>query len=228
MGGKSKQSPVDDALLGLDSGADEFIGRNFSEQELICRVRTLLRFKDLQDGVRRANHRIDELSTTDDLTGMLNMRALHRKGEEEILRSRRFKKPVSALLINLDDFSAINHHLGFSTGSAVIQEVANRIRSSIRSIDMTARVGADEFFLLLVESDLASAEFMAERIRDAIQSVPFKDSKHSASVTACIGVAGLGPDHKDQQMSDLFHSASEALRSAKAAGPNHVEIYSFA
>jgi GGDEF domain-containing protein len=69
---------------------------------------------------------------------------------------------------------------------------------------------------------------MAERIRDAIQANPFKDMKHVVSVTACVGVAGLAADHKDPQMSDLFHSASEALRSAKAAGPNRIEIYSFA
>jgi two-component system cell cycle response regulator len=226
--GATGNDKIDDALLGLDSGADEFIGRHFSEPELLCRVRTLLRFKDLQDSLRRANHRIDELSTTDELTGMLNMRTLHRKGEEEILRARRFKKPVSALIVNLDRFSAVNHQLGFASGSVIIQEVANRIRSSIRSIDMAARVGADEFFILLVESDLANAEFMAERIRDAIQSNPYKDAKYSTQLTACIGVAGLPPDHHDQQMSDLFHTASEALRSAKAIGPNHIEIYSFA
>ena len=219
---------VEDSFLGLETGADDYITKPFRPQQLIGRVRSMLRFKEAQDALRKAAHRIDELTTTDDLTGLLNMRTLHRKGEEEILKARRFKKPVSALIINLDQFSAINHQLGFSVGSIVIQEVANRIRSSIRSIDMAARVGADEFFLLLVESDLASAEFMAERIRDAIQSVPFKDAKHSTSVTACIGVAGLGPEDKDQQMSDLFHSASEALRSAKAAGPNHIEIYSFA
>ena len=113
-------------------------------------------------------------------------------------------------------------------GSLVIQEVANRIRSSIRSIDMAARVGADEFFIFFVESDLASAEFMAERIRDAIQSILLRTISTPRTSPPASAWRGSLQSHKDQQMSDLFHSASEALRSAKAAGPNRIEIYSFA
>lgn len=219
---------LDDLVFGIESGADDFISKPFRVQELLVRMKTLLRFKDTQDALRRANQRIDEITSTDELTGLLNMRTLHRKGEEEIQRTRRFKKPVSALLINLDRFSDINHEHGFSTGSAVLEEVGKRIRGCLRSIDMVARVGADEFFTLLVETDLANAEFMAERIRDAIQSHPYKDAKHSVSLSTCIGVAGLNSDQANHQMSDLFHFASEALRSAKSTGPNHIEIYSFA
>jgi diguanylate cyclase (GGDEF)-like protein len=224
----TSNSSMADVSLGLDSGADDYLTKPFRPQELITRVRTMLRFKDTQDALRRANHRIEEISSTDDLTGLMNMRMLHRRGEEEILRSRRFRKPVSALLINIDQFSDINHQQGFTTGSAVIQEVGQRIHKCLRSIDMVARVGADEYFALLVETDLANAEFMAERIRGAIESVPYKDAKHSVKLTASIGVAGINVDQPDQQLSDLFHASSEALRSAKAAGPNKIEIYSFA
>jgi two-component system cell cycle response regulator len=223
---------VDMGNGGLDLGADDYLMKPFRAHELITRIRTMLHYKDTQDLLRRANHRIEEISSTDDLTGLMNMRTLHRKGEEEVLRSRRFKKPVSALLINLDRFSDINHKLGFQTGSAVLQEMGSRIKNSLRSIDMVARVGADEFFVLLVETDLANAEFMAERIRDGIQSQAFRDPKHTAELTTCIGVAGLNfaesEGDNQQHISDLFHFASEALRSAKAAGPNRIEIYSFA
>jgi two-component system, cell cycle response regulator len=223
---------VDMGNGGLDLGADDYLMKPFRSHELITRIRTMLHYKDTQDLLRRANHRIEEISSTDDLTGLMNMRTLHRKGEEEVLRSRRFKKPVSALLINLDRFSDINHKLGFQTGSAVLQDMGARIKNSLRSIDMVARVGADEFFVLLVETDLANAEFMAERIRDGIQSQAFRDQKHAAELTTCIGVAGLNfaesEGDNQQHISDLFHFASEALRSAKAAGPNRIEIYSFA
>jgi diguanylate cyclase (GGDEF)-like protein len=223
----------EDSMLGLDSGADDYVAKPFRAQELLTRVRTMLRFRDVQDALRRANHRIEEISSTDDLTGLMNMRTLHRKGEEEIVRCRRFRKPTSALLINLDHFSEINHQHGFPVGSAVIQEVGSRIKKCLRSIDMASRVGADEFCVLLVETDLSNAEFMGERIRDAIQSEPYKGGKFVVKMTACIGIAGIlgttesGGD-SDQHMSDLFHITSEALRSAKAAGPNIIEIYSFA
>jgi diguanylate cyclase (GGDEF)-like protein len=135
---------------------------------------------------------------------------------------------VTALIVNLDGFSKVNQANGFQFGTQVLQEAAKRLKSCIRNIDMVARIGADEFFVLLIETDLAGGEFVSERARDAIQSQPFKTDKVSATLSACIGVAGISADQQDARMSDLIHSASEALRSAKAAGPNRIEIYSFA
>jgi diguanylate cyclase (GGDEF)-like protein len=152
---------------------------------------------------------------------------MYRRGEEEIVRSKRFRKPVSSLLINLDGFVTVNQNIGFLAGSHVLQEVGNRIKQCIRSIDLVARVGADEFFVLLSETDLASAEFIAERARDSIQSLPFKNEKQTIKLTATIGVAGLTPDQSNQRMSDLLHCTTEALRSAKANGTNRIEVYSF-
>jgi two-component system cell cycle response regulator len=211
-----------DSSQGVDLGADDFLSRPFRSQEIITRIRTNLRLKDTQDLLKRANHRIEEISTTDDLTGLMNMKTLYRKAQEELQRARRLGKPFSALLINLDKFSAANHRQGFQVGNSLIQEAGLRIKAMMRSIDIVARVGADEFFAVLIETDLANAEFMAERIRDAIQSKPFGKQ----TLTAGIGVATLGDP--EQTLTDLFHFTSEALRSAKNAGPNRIEIYSFA
>ena len=219
---------LEDVNKGIGAGADDYLTKPFRSQELISRVRMMLRFKDLQDSLRRANERIEELTSTDELTGLLSFRTLFRRGEEEILRSRRFRKPVSALIVNLDKFSQVNQDYGFQFGTAVLQEAGKRIRGCIRNIDMVARIGADEFFILLVETDLAGAEFVAERVRDAVQAEPYKSDKQAAPLTACVGVAGIGPEQPDSKMSDLIHSASEALRSAKVAGANKIEVYSFA
>jgi two-component system cell cycle response regulator len=211
----------------LEGGGDDFIFKPFRNEEVSLRIKTMLRLKEIQDSLRRAHHRIEELSSTDDLCGLMNMRALYRRGEEEIVRARRFRKPVSALLINLDAFSDVNQSYGFVAGSHVLQEVALRIKQCVRSIDLVARMGADEFFVLLLETDLAGAEFVAERIRDAIQSVPFKSEKQSIKLTGTLGVAGLTPDQTQQKMSDLLHIVTEALKSAKANGNNRIEVYSF-
>jgi diguanylate cyclase (GGDEF)-like protein len=219
---------LEDVNKGIGAGADDYLTKPFRSQELVSRVRMMLRFKDLQDALRRANERIEELTSTDELTGLLSFRTLFRRGEEEILRSRRFRKPVSALIVNLDKFSQVNQDYGFQFGTALLQEAGKRIRGCIRNIDMVARIGADEFFILLVETDLAGAEFVAERVRDAIQSEPYRSEKQSTSLSACIGVAGISAEQPDSKMSDLIHSASEALRSAKVAGPNKIEVYSFA
>jgi diguanylate cyclase (GGDEF)-like protein len=219
---------LEDVNRGISAGADDYLTKPFRSQDLLSRVRAMLKFKELQDSLRRANDRIEELTSTDELTGLLSFRTLFRRGEEEILRSRRFRKPVSALIVNLDHFSKVNQELGFQFGTQVLQEVGRRLKQCIRNIDMVARIGADEFFILLVETDLAGAEFVAERARDVLQSEPLRGDKLSTSVTACIGVAGIGTEQPDAKMSDLIHSASEALRSAKATGPNQIEVYSFA
>jgi two-component system cell cycle response regulator len=211
----------------FEEGADHVLPRGFGPSDLIATLRVMLRMKELQDSVRRLNHRVEELTTTDELTGALNMRALFRRGEEEILRSRRFRKPVSGLLINLDQFSGINQAYGFLFGSSVIQEAAKRIRQSLRSIDLLARVGGDEFFALLLETDLAGAEFVAEKIRTAIQAEEIKGDRGKCKVTACVGVGGFMPEQADQHMNDMLHIASEALRVAKGNGPGTIEIYSF-
>ena len=130
--------------------------------------------------------------------------------------------------MNLDQFSDVNQTTGFIAGNKVLQEVALRVRQCVRTLDLVARVGADEFFVLLSETDLSSAEFVAEQIRDAIQSTPFKTEKQALKLTTSVGVAGVTPDQGELRMAELFHHASEALKSAKANGANRIEIYSFA
>jgi PleD family two-component response regulator len=110
-----------DCSQGIDLGADDFLSRPFRGQEIVTRIRTSLRLKDTQDLLRRANHRVDELSATDDLTGLMNMKTLLRKGQEEIQRARHLGKPFSALLVNLDGFSETNHQRGFQIGNLIIE-----------------------------------------------------------------------------------------------------------
>jgi len=223
----SANMTLEEVTKGLDAGADDYLTKPFRAQDLVSRVRAMLRLKEAMDALKRANHRIEELSSTDELTGLLNMRAIYRRGEEEIVRSKRFRKPVSALLVNMDGFSDVNQNYGFVIGSHVLQEVAARIRQCLRAVDLVARVGADEFFVILSDTDLAAAEFIAERVRDAVQSTPFKNDKQMIRLTATVGVAGITYNQTEQRMTDLLHIATEALRSAKANGANRVEVYSF-
>ncbi len=224
----SGNSSLEDVTNGLEAGADDFMTKPFRVQDLMVRIRIMLKMKELQDSLRRATTRLEELSSTDDLTGVLNLRALQRRGEEEIQRSRRFRKPISGLMINLDQFSAVNELSGFVFGSQVLKAVSAHIRKCVRSVDLICRVGADEFFVLLPETDLAGAEYVGERIRDAVQNAEFAADRHNIKITASIGIAGFDRDNSEGGMIDLFKNAHEALRSAKLAGANRIEIYSFA
>lgn len=219
---------IEDVIKGLDAGADDYLSKPFRSTELITRLRTMLRTKELQDNLRRYQHRIEELSSTDELTGLLNMRALYRRAEEEIQRCRRFRKPISGLLVNIDQFSTVNENADFIFGNTVLREIGVIMKKCVRNMDLIARVGADEYFVLLTETDLAGAEFVAERMREAIQAAEFKADKFSAKLTACFGAAGFTNEHIGMGMGELFRNCSESLRSAKVSGTNRIEIYSFA
>ena len=220
--------PQAEVIKAIELGADDYLPKPVVESDLAIRMRVLFRIKEVYDALQRADDRIEELTSTDELTGLSNFRTLYRKGEEEILRSRRFRKPISAIMVNLDGFAKVNQDYGFLFGTHVLQEVSKRLKACIRNIDMIARIGADEYFILLLETDLAGAEFVAERVRDAISSQVYRTDKLTAKLTASMGVAGIRAEQQDAKMSDLMHSSSEALRSAKAAGPNKIEVYSFA
>jgi diguanylate cyclase (GGDEF)-like protein len=222
-----EEMQTDELSRCLESGTDDFIFKPIRQIDLVPRVRAQVRMKEVHDALRRAGHRIEELTSTDDLTGVMNMRALFRKGEEEIGRSKRFRRPVSSILLNIDGFTQVNQNYGFLFGSFILQEVATLIQQCLRSVDLVARVGADEFFILLPEADLVSAELVAEKIRDSVQCDQFKNEKQTVRITATLGVAGLTPDQTNQKMTDLLHLTTEALKSAKANGTNLIEVYSF-
>jgi two-component system cell cycle response regulator len=223
----SSSIDIEGVKAELNAGADSFLMKPFRHHEVLSCLHSMIKLKELQDSLRRSNRRIDDLMSTDELTGLLNVRAVFRRGEEQISRSRKFRKSIAALLINLDGFLSVNQSHGFLTGSRILQEVGMRIRQCIRSIDVAARVGADEFLVLLDDMDLAEAEVMAERVLESIQLSPYKEEKQMIKLTAAIGVGGLSPDQSYGSMTDLFHIVSEALRSAKANGAGRIEVYSF-
>ncbi|MBL7715509.1 MAG: diguanylate cyclase [Bdellovibrionales bacterium] len=217
----------DFVLKGIDAGADDYLGKPFRSVELLSRIRAMLHLKELQDSLRRSHHRIEELTSTDELTGLFNMKAMYRDAENEVLRCKRFRKPISGILVNLDQFTTVNENADFLFGNVVLKEVGAIIKRAVRNMDYAARVGADEFFILLPETDLAGAEYVANRIRESIQTAEFKADRYSAKITACLGVAGFSLEHTGTGMGELYRNCNESLRSAKVGGTNRTEIYSF-
>jgi len=155
-----------------------------------------------------------ELIYTDDLTGLFNHRYLHLAIEKEIGRSQRYGMKFSLIFIDLDHFKEINDTHGHLCGSKTLAEVAQVLRHNVREVDTLFRYGGDEFTALLVETDAAGAEIVAERMRAAVASTPYlQEEGICARITATFGLSTF-PDHSEERAA-LINLADQAMFNGK-------------
>jgi diguanylate cyclase (GGDEF)-like protein len=167
----------------------------------------------------------ERLSQTDDLTKLHNARYLRQFLLGEVRRARRYNSSVGALFFDLDDFKNVNDVYGHLVGSHVLMEMAAIILSSVRDTDVVARYGGDEFVVVLPESDVEPAAFVAERVRQKIERNSFTGGRGlRLKLTASFGVANF-PLHA-QSPQQLVANADAAMYEAKAAGKNCVRFAS--
>ncbi|MFP5221490.1 MAG: diguanylate cyclase [Acidobacteriota bacterium] len=172
--------------------------------------------------VREAEIELTRQANTDGLTGLCNRKWFNEVIETEICRALRYERPLAMILMDLDHFKAINDKYGHPVGDDVLIAVADRIRTSVRRGDVAARVGGEEFAVLLPETGILAAALMAERIRAEIAaSVLARSGNNPVGCTVSIGVADVCPSI--QNHSALYTAVDEALYQAKRLGRNRVE-----
>ena len=228
----SGHSEVNDIIKGLDSGADDYICKPFDLKELLARIRSQFRIKDLQDKLKKTNEKLKKLAHTDDLTGLYNMRSLYDRLDYELLRARRFKKSVAVLMLDMDYFKSVNDKNDHLFGSHVLSEVGNILKKNIRAVDFAARYGGDEFLVILTEVNLKGAFSFANRIRRIIKAKPFFDGDSnqelnvdtSQKLTVSIGVSFFNHKDKNVDARQLVRLADHALYEAKEKGRNCVRL----
>jgi diguanylate cyclase (GGDEF)-like protein/PAS domain S-box-containing protein len=163
---------------------------------------------------------LEQLTVVDELTGVFNRRGLLTAGRREVERARRLGRPLAILFVDLDHFKALNDAYSHDVGDKALREVSRTIHGSMRKIDMVARYGGEEFVVLLVETELASAVHVAERVRQAVERWSLLTERGTARVTVSVGVSARGPETPD--LDALIHRADEAMYAAKQAGRNRV------
>lgn len=203
-------------LEGFARGADDYVIKSANFEELVARVRAGARIVQLQK-------QLQELSMTDGLTSLRNRRAFDQQLPAALEHARRYQRTLSIAVIDIDHFKAINDGFGHDAGDAILRGVAQIIAAGTRQTDYAARIGGEEFAILLPETAMFEGLQFAEKLRNAVASSTIRVGDTSHNVTISIGLANV-PHSQVCDADELFRAADQALYRAKANGRNRVEM----
>jgi two-component system cell cycle response regulator len=209
-------------IRGLEIGVNAYLQRPIDRNELAARVRTQLRKKRYTERLRDNVQQSIEMAITDPLTGLHNRRYMESHLATLVEQAAARGKPLTALVLDIDYFTAINDSHGHDAGDDVLREFASRLRKSIRGIDLACRFGGEEFVIIMPETDMAVASIVAERLRRRVASEGFaiQQGARSIEVTISIGIATLAA--ADDSAASILKRADQALYRAKRDGRNRV------
>jgi two-component system, cell cycle response regulator len=216
----SKESKKD-IVTGLESGADDYLTKPFNAEELKARLRTGERVLNLEDKLVEAREQMRFKATHDPLTSIWNRGAIMDLLGRELARSQRESGSTVILMTDVDHFKSVNDKYGHPVGDEVLQEVARRLLSCIRSYDFVGRYGGEEFLIVLNNCKPQFAESRAEEIRRAICTTAIQTNSGPLQISMSLGLLvcetwGVRP------VEGLLQEADAALYAAKAAGRNCV------
>lgn len=188
-------------------------------------VMTLLQ-RNLQaanEELKKHQIQLQVLVQQDPLTGLFNRREFAKLANIELMRAQRDRRDTAAIMVDLDFFKRINDTYGHPAGDEVLKFMATALRSCVRSTDMIARLGGEEFIVLLPKTSLEAAMTVAEKIRELVQKSPIHiEARPDIQVTASFGVTGITAD-QNGSLEALYAAADQALYAAKSNGRNRVE-----
>lgn len=213
---------MDRIARGLEIGAHDYIMRPIDKNELLARVRTQVRRKRFQEKLR-ANYEVSlSMALTDPLTGLFNRRYMTVHLEKLLQQTGELRKPIAVLIMDIDHFKKVNDNFGHNVGDEVLKIFSDRIKSRMRSFDLLARTGGEEFVAALVDVSQEKACYIAERLRRAIERNPMPVSTDDGmlGVTVSIGAAYIGMDVVS--LEEALKRADDQLYAAKEGGRNAV------
>ena len=231
LGGEQAQIPVlvmsgteDTATrVGiLESGASDYVAKPVLVEELVARLRNLVRMKKLFERVERQRKELQKIAMTDQLTGLYNRHSLSDMAPKYLSEACRHGTPLSLIVVDVDHFKKVNDNYGHSTGDVVLVEIGKLLKASCRNEDFAARFGGEEFVLLFPHCSLDDAATKAEQIRENLDNL----KPEGLSITASFGVSSLSLE-KLCTFDELFNDADKAVYEAKEAGRNRVVVHRY-
>jgi len=208
-------------LKALELGVNDILPRPVDAEELMARARTQIKRKRYADFLKEKLDYSLEMAVTDALTGLHNRRYMAGQLQALVGRAGQGGDPVAVLVLDIDHFKAVNDGFGHDAGDEVLRELAVRLATNVRAIDLPCRMGGEEFVVVMPGASLEAAARVADRIRRDIETQPFPimGGGEGLTITVSIGVAAsLAGDTPDS----LLKRADEALYEAKAHGRNQV------
>jgi diguanylate cyclase (GGDEF)-like protein len=191
---------------------------NFSPFLLVAYVTSLL-----AEDIHHARRKITVLSQTDELTGLLNMRAFSTLLDKQITTVERYSQPFTLMMIDVDELKKVNDQFGHAAGTHLLKTVAGSISDCVRTSDVLARYGGDEFVILMPHTRSEAARIAAERIRAAIHRSSFDMNGQHIAASASIGIASY-PESVDTA-GHVLEKADVALYRSKQSGRDRVTVY---
>jgi diguanylate cyclase (GGDEF)-like protein len=181
------------------------------------RTRQLQEEKTALEAARRE---LQVQATHDSLTGLFNHASILEHLEREVARAVRDHEPLGVLLVDLDNFKAINDNYGHLCGDDVLQETSDRLLSAVRGYDLVGRYGGEEFLILFPGWDFQSAPGRVDDVLNAVRNVPFEIEDHQITITCSVGVAVFRPDQDQPSTREVLSRSDTALYVAKNSGRN--------
>ena len=216
------EDATDELVRALDIGVNDYVTKPIDRNELVARTRTQIRRKRYQDGLRSSYERSMAMATTDGLTGLHNRSYATSHIENLVGRANTDGKPISVMMLDIDFFKKVNDTYGHAAGDEVLREFADRLRAQLRGIDLAVRYGGEEFVVVMPDTDGATGNLVAERLRRGMADEPFEleATPEPLAVTVSIGVASS--HGTDESADSMLERADKAMYQAKNAGRNRV------
>jgi diguanylate cyclase (GGDEF)-like protein len=211
-----------DRIKGLEIGAADYIIKPFDQGELLARIATQVKMKNLMEELQEKNKLLEELIKKDGLTELYNHRYFQDRLSEEFSRARRYDFPMSCILLDIDHFKMINDTHGHQAGDEILRSLGRIVMACVRDVDIAARYGGEEFALILPHTKLENSLILAQRLRETVAAHVFKFQATEIKITVSLGAAGI-PDNSPSSYSELIRFADEALYRSKELGRNRVE-----
>ncbi len=220
-------------------GVDDYVVRPFTPFDLWLRIDVLLRIRKLQQQLGEAtrklsilnvqlsdsNRKLEEMTLTDDLTGLYNMRFMLQFLEKQFELTERYSRPFSIMMVDLDHFKSVNDTNDHLVGSAAIKSIGRVIEVTTRKSDIKARYGGDEYIVAMPETDESAARLAGERLRKAISECELAGNDGATfKITASIGLASFEKG-RHKTYTDLVKDADSAMYSSKENGRNQVHMF---